>query len=183
VVYAFQEECASSYGMFLGQDGRKVCGAALSLSTWAYLTLTYDGSTLRIYKDAVQVSTLAVQEFALEDPNPLLIGRNIFGSGFVGVIDEVRIYNEAIPVNNGTGDLCGDTAASITRDMNCAMAPSLWVRKLTMYTLATAGGIYRENEGRARGAGFTLGPLFISQCRVYDSKPLTAVIEMKGKFS
>jgi hypothetical protein len=124
VVYAFQEECSSSYGMFLGQDGRKVCGAALSLSTWAYLTLTYDGSTLRIYKDTVQVSTLAVQEFALEDPNPLLIGGNIFGSGFVGVIDEVRIYNEAIPVNNGTGDRCGDTAASITRDMNCAMVPA-----------------------------------------------------------
>ena len=102
-----------------------MCGAALSLSTWAYLTLTYDGSTLRIYKDAVQVSTLAVQEFALEDPNPLLIGRNIFGSGFVGVIDEVRIYNEAIQLNNRTGDLCGDTAASIARDMNCAMAPSL----------------------------------------------------------
>jgi hypothetical protein len=50
--------------------------------------------------------------------------RNIFGSGFVGVIDEVRIYNEAMPVNNETGDLCGDTAASITRDMNCAMAPA-----------------------------------------------------------
>jgi hypothetical protein len=36
----------------------------------------------------------------------------------------VRIYNEAIPVNNGTGDRCGDTAASITRDMNCAMVPA-----------------------------------------------------------
>ena len=36
-------------------------------------------------------------------------------------------------------------------------------------------------RGEQGGAGFTLGPLFISQCRVYDSKPLTAVIEMKGK--
>jgi hypothetical protein len=42
------------------------------------------------------------------------------------------------------------------RTMNFDGRSSLWVRKLTMYTRATAGGKYRESQGRVKTGQFKL---------------------------
>jgi hypothetical protein len=50
--------------------------------------------------------------------------------------------------------------------------------------LGHAGRKIARKLGKSkRGAGSRSALIFISKCRVYDSKPLTAVIEMKSKFS
>ncbi|MEM4400525.1 MAG: phospholipase D-like domain-containing protein [Candidatus Nitrosocaldus sp.] len=67
---------------------------------WHYAVVTYDGSTLRLYVDGQQVSSLNTNG-AAPDYNwntPLTIGKNSNGSNryFIGDIDEVRIYNRAL---------------------------------------------------------------------------------------
>jgi hypothetical protein len=104
----------------------------LPLATWTHLSVTYDGSSLRLFVNGVNVTTLPVVGAIAVTANPLRIGGNaIWGQYFAGLIDEVRIYNYAlseaaisrdmtIPVDNGlvaaysfdegTGTVLGDAS-------------------------------------------------------------------------
>ena len=69
----------------------------LTLNTWSHLALTYDGSTLRLYVNGVQLTGLAQTGNITSSANPLQIGGDsIFGQYFKGTIDEVRVYNTAL---------------------------------------------------------------------------------------
>jgi hypothetical protein len=81
--------------------------AALPLNTWTHLAGTYDGATLRLYVNGVQVSSRAVTGSISVSASPLRFGGNaVWGEYFAGLIDEVRVYNRAL------------TAAEIQGDMN-----------------------------------------------------------------
>jgi fibronectin type 3 domain-containing protein len=70
--------------------------AALAANTWAYLTETYDGSTLRLYVNGTQVASTAHTGAITTSTNPLQIGGDsLYGQFFAGLIDEVRVYNVA----------------------------------------------------------------------------------------
>jgi hypothetical protein len=80
--------------------------AALPVNTWAHLAATYDGTTLRLYVNGVQVASRAQTGAIATSTNPLQIGGDsIYGQFFQGTIDEVRVYNVAL------------TAAQIQADM------------------------------------------------------------------
>jgi hypothetical protein len=80
----------------------------LALNTWAHVATTYDGATLRLYVNSVQVSSLAVTGNMAATTNLLRIGGSpaLGAQYFTGLIDEVRIYNRAL------------TAAEIQADQN-----------------------------------------------------------------
>jgi hypothetical protein len=81
--------------------------AALPLGTWTHLAATYDGATLRVYVNGVQVGSRAVTGNLITSTGALRIGGNtIWGEYFSGLIDEIRIYNRAL------------TPAEIQSDMN-----------------------------------------------------------------
>ena len=81
--------------------------AAVPLNTWTHLAVTYDGATLRMFVNGVQVSSRAVPGSTAMTSGALRIGGNsVWGEYFKGLIDEVRIYNRAL------------TAAEIQTDMN-----------------------------------------------------------------
>jgi hypothetical protein len=85
--------------------------ASLPLNTWTHLASTYDGTTLRLYVNGVQVASRTIAGALQTSANMLHIGGNaIWGEYFAGLIDEVRIYNHAL------------TAAQIQSDMNAAVA-------------------------------------------------------------
>lgn len=67
---------------------------------WYLLTATYDGSTMRIYKNADLVASTNVSGAVEAAPTvPVAIGNQPAGAGdrpFDGLIDEVRIYNSAL---------------------------------------------------------------------------------------
>ena len=85
---------------------------ALTASTWAFLTETYDGATLSLYVNGTLVSSLAEAGNIATSTNPLQIGGDsIYGQYFKGTIDEVRVYNGAL------------TAAQIMTDMTTPIAP------------------------------------------------------------
>jgi hypothetical protein len=71
---------------------------ALAPNTWSDLALTYDGTTLRLYVNGAQVSSLATPGGPMvTSTNPLQIGGDSFHPQFFqGSIDEVRIYNVAL---------------------------------------------------------------------------------------
>jgi uncharacterized protein (TIGR03437 family) len=86
---------------------------ALVVNTWAHLAATYDGTTLRLYVNGVQVSSKALTGSLVSSSNPLQIGGDsIYGQYFAGTIDEVRIYSRAL------------SQAEIQTDMNVPVTNS-----------------------------------------------------------
>ena len=82
--------------------------APLPINQWTHLATTYDGANMRLYVNGVLVSTqpqtgsLSVSNGALR-----IGGNNVFAGGefFHGLIDEVRIYNRALTVDQIQADM------------------------------------------------------------------------------
>ena len=85
-------------GVTIGSVDAVIRGTtSLTPNTWSHLALTYDSSTIRLYVNGVQVSTVARTGSIVSSANPLQIGGDsIFGQFFKGTIDEVRVYNAAL---------------------------------------------------------------------------------------
>jgi hypothetical protein len=85
---------------------------SLVLNTWSHLAATYDGTTLRLYVNGGLVGSRAVASPLLTSTGVLRFGgNNVWGEFFAGRIDEVRIYNRALTVDQ------------IQADMNAAVQP------------------------------------------------------------
>jgi hypothetical protein len=80
-------------------------------NTWSHIALTYDGTTIRLYRNGVEVASAARNGAIQATLSPLWIGGNSpYGDYFRGVIDEVRIYARAL------------TAAEVAADMSAPVA-------------------------------------------------------------
>jgi glucose/arabinose dehydrogenase len=113
----------------IGTTTRTVTGTTkLALNTWAHIASTYDGTTLRLFINGVQVSTFATTGNIIATTNLLRIGGSpaLGTQYFAGLIDEVRIYNKAL------------TAAEIQSDMITPIAPD--VTNPTVNITAPAAG-------------------------------------------
>ena len=85
-------------GLIAGGSYADAFGTAkLTANTWAFLTETYDGSTLRLYVNGTQVASTAHTGAITTSTNPLQIGGDsLYGQYFAGLIDNVRVYNVAL---------------------------------------------------------------------------------------
>ena len=80
-----------------GIDRAAIGTVQLPLNTWTHLALTYDGTTLRLYVNGVQVGMLAQTGAIATSSSPLRIGGNApWGEYFSGQIDDVRVHNRAL---------------------------------------------------------------------------------------
>jgi hypothetical protein len=66
---------------------------ALVVDDWNHLAITRSGTTLRLYANGNLVDTVTDYSFSMTDPNELVSigGRDNFGQGFTGSIDELRL--------------------------------------------------------------------------------------------
>jgi chitodextrinase len=97
-------------GIFSGTYGEAYGASALAVNTWTHLAATYDGSTLRLYVNGVQVASKAQTGTLATSAGVLTIGGDpIYGQYFAGRIDEVRVYSTAL------------TPAQVQADMNTAI--------------------------------------------------------------
>ena len=76
-------------------------GGSLDLGAWVHAAATWDGSTMRLYKDGVEVGSLNKGGDLSVDPNvEMAIGNQPPASGdsapFGGIIDDVAIWNRAL---------------------------------------------------------------------------------------
>jgi PKD repeat protein len=70
---------------------------AVALNAWTHLATTYDGATLRLFVNGVQVSTRALPGQILQTTGAMRIGGNgVWPEWFQGLIDELRVYNRAL---------------------------------------------------------------------------------------
>jgi hypothetical protein len=74
-----------------------------ALNTWVHIAATYDGATLKIYEDGVEVSSSSAPGPMFQDDmtTGLVIGGNInaadpVGETFVGSMDELVIYSRVL---------------------------------------------------------------------------------------
>lgn len=70
----------------------------VQLKQWQHLAFTYDGAILKIYLNGAQAAATPVNRPRVPAGTPLAIGRRQDGYvGFMGLLDEVRVYNRALP--------------------------------------------------------------------------------------
>jgi glucose/arabinose dehydrogenase len=96
-LYANNSASRAAGWLRIGATSKNTATAAsLPLNTWTHLAITYDGATLRIYRNGVQDSSVAASGTLTTSANPLRLGGNmVWGEYFAGRIDDVRIYNQA----------------------------------------------------------------------------------------
>jgi fibronectin type 3 domain-containing protein len=84
--------------MRLGWQWYRVRFGALAPNTWYHLAVTYDGETMRAYRDGVLVGTNASPSGSPDqDDTPVKLGRHATASQFfAGTVDQVRVYNRAL---------------------------------------------------------------------------------------
>ena len=100
-------------GGIFGSNGVVTRGTTtLPTNAWTHLAGTYDGATVRLYVNGLEVSSVAQTGSILTSTNPLQIGGDRFFplQSFQGWIDEVRVYSVAL------------TPAQIQWDMNTPVA-------------------------------------------------------------
>jgi len=75
---------------------------AIPLNTWVHLVASYDGSTIRLYRDGMEVAS-ANYSGSMTNTGSQMTGIGVRASlnthWFPGQIDEVRIYNRALSLN------------------------------------------------------------------------------------
>ena len=71
--------------------------APATLGTWVHVAATYDGAYLRIYLDGQEASHTYAQGKIARGPGPLLIGNDIAGRRFRGLIDNAWFNTMAAP--------------------------------------------------------------------------------------
>ncbi|QQR77554.1 MAG: fibronectin type III domain-containing protein [Candidatus Moraniibacteriota bacterium] len=82
----------------------------LQTNVWTHVAAVYDGSTMTLYKDGLEVGSQAKTGTIDQNTANISIGANPEGSNsFDGTIDDVRIYNKAL------------TQSEIQTDMNTAL--------------------------------------------------------------
>jgi hypothetical protein len=83
-------------GTFAGNNGEAYGTAALTANTWTHLAVTYDGTNLRFYVNGTLIITNARTGAIAGSTGALGIGGDpLWGQYFPGLIDDVRIYNQA----------------------------------------------------------------------------------------
>jgi hypothetical protein len=100
----------------------KSAAGAISLSTWSHVAGTYDGDSVRVFVNGVQMAALGFTGIVVGSPNqyPLSFGRLADPSQsakryFTGNIDEIRIWNRALTSAELTANMSKqlDTAGQV----------------------------------------------------------------------
>lgn len=78
----------------------------LVLNQWSHLAVAFDGSQVRYYVNGVLVSTVSLTATITGRDNGFQIGAdNNIQQFFKGSLDEVRIYNRALPAQEVLTDM------------------------------------------------------------------------------
>ena len=103
-----------------GGVGHGASFGPLTGNTWYYLAATYDGETLRAYKDGVLItSNTAPSGPPNSDANSLKLGRAAAANQFFqGTVDEVRVYNRALSLAEIQSDMVTPVAPSANQAPN-----------------------------------------------------------------
>lgn len=78
-------------------NGTVVAGGTLTVGQWAHIVATWDGATMRVYVDGVQVASGAFAGPLTVSTNPFQLGSTGTGvNTFAGDLDEAAVYTYAL---------------------------------------------------------------------------------------
>ena len=132
-----------SYGLYASADGGPIPNAwtaggavlspeGLTVGAWSHLATTYDNGTMRIYINRQLVATQTGIPAPPASAGPLQIGGNSIWDfeDFDGLIDDVRIYREALAPDEfeAGASLSGAPAGSRVRSV-CVTAKGTWAQR------------------------------------------------------
>jgi hypothetical protein len=126
-------------GTYTAGAGPLFATAALTTNAWAHLAATYDGATIRLYVNGVQVASRAQTGNIATSTNSLQIGGDsIYGQFFRGEIDEVRVYNVALT----PGQIQADMSTPIPIYSPLATTASITPSPLTVSGITALSKVY-----------------------------------------
>ena len=135
---------------YVGNATFRSLNATVEITSWSHIAATYDGSTISIYDDGVEIAfqPYAVSKMPRQNSQPLVIGKD-----FIGSIDDVRVYSSAVNFSDST------SASYCPAKVSGMGTP--WDDHLVAY--------YRLNEGYGYqvldSSGSALDGLIGAQCR------------------
>ena len=150
--------------VFVGGSNRTAEGTALSANVWTHVAGTYDGATLRLFLNGVQVSSTPFSGLIATSGGALRIGGNsIWGEYFQGRIDEVRIYNRPLSQAELQTDMNTPVSGTPPLDITAPTVPgNLTARAASATQINLAWNASTDNVGvtgyqleRCQGAACT----------------------------
>ncbi|MHC4496048.1 MAG: LamG domain-containing protein, partial [Planctomycetota bacterium] len=103
----------------------------LATNEWIHIALTYDGAEARIYVNGQLDASMSVSGEITQSNNELRIGRGEPAGYFMGMIDDVRVYNHALTEDELMSAMEGGGAtypsARGPNPTNGALHPQTWV--------------------------------------------------------
>jgi hypothetical protein len=82
----------------IGGEQNVVGASSLPTDAWTYLAATYDGTTETLYVNGEAVASVPLSDsIGVSDGNLKIGGNSVWSEWFSGLIDEVRVYNRALP--------------------------------------------------------------------------------------
>lgn len=76
-------------------------------NVWSHIAMTYDGANIRTYINGTPDTTVPVVtglgNYAISPYGPLVIGQFNVVNDFLGLVDEIRVSNVALPSGSGSG--------------------------------------------------------------------------------
>jgi chitodextrinase len=141
-------------GTFAGSNANAFATGALPTNAWSFLTLTYDGATLRLYVNGTQVATQAKTGAIASSTNQLQIGGDsLYGQHFNGMIDQIRIYNTALTASQIQTDMNGGaTLPTAPTNLSASFTSSTEI-DLSWGSSTDAAGVTGYRVERCQGAG------------------------------
>jgi hypothetical protein len=139
---------AGGHMQVAGLDAKAHQPTQLPVGQWSHLTTTYDGQSVRLFVNAIEVATAPASGPVVVSDGVLRIGGNsVWGEYFAGRIDEIRLYDRAL------------AAAEIAADMNTPasgwLAAAYGFDETAGSTAADTSG--RQLHGTVSGATWTTG--------------------------
>ena len=111
-----------------GPDYSACSSLPLQTGVWTHIAVTYDNVTaqLKLYRMGVLVTTVSASGYmepsTVTTPLDLRIGGSEFGENWQGLIDEVRVYNKALPITAASNTVAGASCTSVNFTDNNAVA-------------------------------------------------------------
>ncbi len=134
VLSSFSGCTAGGYGGIITVNGAigpqyTACNSLpLQTGVWTHIAVTYDNATqqLKLYRMGVLVLATSANGYmepsSVASPLNLRIGGSEFGENWQGLIDEVRVYNKALPITAASNTVAGASCTSVNFSDNNAVA-------------------------------------------------------------
>lgn len=120
---------------------------ALPVGAWSHLAATYDGTTMRLYVNGVQVNSQPQTGTMALSGGPLSLGGDSqFGQYFSGRIDEVRVYDRALSPT----EIQADMATPITATGSDTTPPTV---SITPLSATNVGGVIQVGVQASDNSG------------------------------